>query len=378
MDAVTRRSYAGTDRRPLYPRAVDVAKTVEITISIRTLLLAAAIVAVAAAMVSISDALLLVFVGVFLAVVFEYPTRVLIEHSRLGRGGAATVVVLGFFIIVGLLALFFLVPLVGGVRDFLKDLPQLVEQLRNNDQLQWLGDSGAGSNAQEGAQTVSANVPDAISGMLGLAGSAFSAFLAIFTIVFLALFLVVDTPRLQRATASILMPDNEERVMRLWEDITRTIGRWAIGVVIIATIAGTVQGTTAALLGSSYALALGVIAGLLDMIPNIGATIGAFILVPAIWAEEGLTKAVIMGVVILVYQQVENNLITPTVQGKATDISAFFVILGVTVFGALLGVLGALVAVPLVASGQIVVRELTRDRRARAAAAKGAPEPEPA
>jgi predicted PurR-regulated permease PerM len=270
-----------------------------------------------------------------------------------------------------------LVPLAGSVRDFLKDLPDLVAQLQANDQLKWLGDSGAGTNAQEGAQTVSANVPDAISSLLGLAGSAFSTFLGIFTIIFLALFLVVDTPRLQQATASILMPDQSERVLRLWEEITRTIGRWAIGVLIIATVAGTVQGTTAWLLGSSYAIALGVIAGLLDLIPNIGATIAAFILVPVIWAEEGVTKAIIMGVVILVYQQVENNLITPTVQGKATEISAFFVILGVTVFGALLGVLGALVAVPLVASGQIVVRELTKDRRARAAAAKPAPAPEP-
>jgi putative heme transporter len=270
-----------------------------------------------------------------------------------------------------------LVPLAGSVRDFLKDLPDLVAQLQANDQLKWLGDSGAGTNAHEGAQTVSASIPDAISRMLGLAGSAFSAFLGIFTIVFLALFLIVDTPRLQGAVSSVLMPGQDERVIRLWEDITRTVGRWAIGVVIIATIAGTVQGMTAFLLGSSYALALGLIAGLLDLIPNIGATIAGFILVPTIWAEEGLTAAIIMLVVVLVYQQVENNLLTPTIQGKATEISAFFVILGVTIFGALLGVLGALVAVPVVASGQLVVRELTKDRRARAAAAKPAPAPEP-
>jgi predicted PurR-regulated permease PerM len=357
---------------------VDLQRPVEITISIRTLLLATAIVAVSAALVSIADALLIVFIGVFLAIVFEYPTRALMERTRLGRGGAATVIVLGFFLAVGVLALFFLVPLVGSLRDFLKALPDLVAQLQASDQLKWLGDSGAGTNAQEGAQNVASHIPDAISGVLGLAGSAFSAFLGIFTIIFLALFLILDTPRLQGAMSSVLMPGQDERVMRLWEDITRTVGRWAIGVVIIATIAGTVQGMTAFLLGSSYALALGLIAGLLDLIPNIGATIAGFILVPTIWAEEGLTKAIIMLVVVLVYQQVENNLLTPTIQGKATEISAFFVILGVTIFGALLGVLGALVAVPVVASAQLVVRELTKDRRARAAAAKPAPAPEPA
>ena len=137
-------------------------------------------------------------------------------------------------------------------------------------------------------------------------------------------------------------------------------------------IAGTVQGTTAWILGSSYALALGLIAGFFDLIPNIGATIAGFILTVVLLAEEGLTAALIMLAVVLVYQQVENNLLTPTIQGKATNISGFFVITGVTVFGALLGVLGALIAVPVVASLQIVAQELTKDRRERMAAAKAA------
>src|SRR5204863_6232209 len=105
---------------------------------------------------------------------------------------------------------------------------------------------------------------------------------------------------------------------------------------------------------------------------NIGATIAGFILVPTLLAEQGAGAAVIMLVVVLVYQQLENNILTPTVQGKAVDISGFFVILGVTLFGALLGVLGALVAVPVTASLQIIIREITTDRRARVAAARAA------
>ena len=120
---------------------------------------------------------------------------------------------------------------------------------------------------------------------------------------------------------------------------------------------------TAWILGSSYAIALGVIAGLLDMIPNIGATIAGFILVPTLWAEEGITAAIIMLVVVLVYQQVENNILTPKIQGKAVSLSAFFIILAVTLFGALLGVLGALTAVPLAATIQIFIQELTKARR---------------
>jgi predicted PurR-regulated permease PerM len=145
--------------------------------------------------------------------------------------------------------------------------------------------------------------------------------------------------------------------------VTESVSRWAIAVVVIATIAGTTQGLTAWVLGSSFALALGVIAGLMDMIPNIGATIAGFILVPAILAEEGLGAALIMLIVVLVYQQVENNILTPKIQGKAVNLSGFFIIVAVTLFGALLGVLGALTAVPLAATIQIFIQELTKARR---------------
>jgi len=83
------------------------------------------------------------------------------------------------------------------------------------------------------------------------------------------------------------------------------------------------------------------------MIPNIGATIAGFVLVPTLWAEEGVTAAIIMLLVVLAYQQLENNILTPKIQGKAVRLSGFFIIVAVTLFGALLGVLGALTAVPI-------------------------------
>ena len=116
------------------------------------------------------------------------------------------------------------------------------------------------------------------------------------------------------------MPGEDDRWLGVWERVTTSISRWAIGVVVIAAIAGTTQGVTAWLLGRA-AVALGVIAGLLDMIPNIGATIAGVILVPTLWAEQGLTAALIMLVVLLVYQQVENNVLTPKIQGKAVELS---------------------------------------------------------
>jgi predicted PurR-regulated permease PerM len=344
----------------------------ELLVPVRTLLVVSVAVAIAAAFKAIGDTFLIVFVGIFLALVFEYPVRFVMAKTRLGRGLAATVTVLGTALAVTILALLLLVPLVGSVRDYLQQLPEIVEQLQSSDELSWLGDSGAGENVQDGAESVAVSVPDAISAVLGIAGSFFTLFIAAFTILFICLFLLTDIGNLKRSLASVLMPDQEARWMPVWDRVTEVVSRWAIGVVVVATIAGTVQGTTAWLLGSSYALALGVIAGLLDMIPNIGATIAGFILVPTLWAEEGLTAAIIMLIVVLVYQQVENNIVTPKVQGKAVQLSAFFIIVAVTLFGALLGVLGALTAVPLAATLQILIQELSKARREAVASVKAA------
>jgi len=341
----------------------------------RTVLLVAAAAGVLAAFVAIGETFLIVFIGIFLALVFEYPVRYLMAKTRMSRGLAATVTVLGTGVAVFVVSLLFLVPLVGSVRDFLQDLPQTVEQLRGSDELSWLGDSGAAENVQAGSEEVSSSVPDAISAVLGIAGDFFSGFLIVFTITFICIFLLSDIANLKRALGSLLMPGEDDRWLGVWEQVTTSISRWAIGVVVIAAIAGTTQGLTAWLLGSSYAIALGVIAGLLDMIPNIGATIAGVILVPTLWAEQGLTAAIIMLAVLLVYQQVENNVLTPKIQGKAVNLSGFFIIVAVTLFGSLLGVLGALTAVPLAATIQILVQELTKARRAEVAAAHAALEP---
>jgi predicted PurR-regulated permease PerM len=347
-------------------------RRIELLLPIRTVLIVVAAIGLMAAFMAIGSTFLIIFVGIFLALVFEYPVRLVMAKTGMSRGLAATVTVLGAAVAITVLGILFLVPLVGSVRDFLQELPATVQQLRDSDELSSLGTSGAAENVQTGAEKVSASVPDAISAVLGIAGSFFTVFLALFTILFICIFLLSDIANMKRALASVLMPGEDERWLAIWERVTTAVSRWAIGVVVIATIAGTTLGVTAWLLGSSYALALGVIAGLLDMIPNLGATISGFILVPALWAEEGLTAAIIMLVVLLVYQQVENNVLTPKIQGKAVNLSGFFIIVAVTLFGSLLGVLGALTAVPLAATIQIFVQELTKARRAKVDAARAA------
>lgn len=346
--------------------------SVRVNLGFRTLLLIAAATIGLILVIGIAHALLLVGVGIFLAFVFEFPLRLFMDKTGIGRGLGATILVLGSVVVLTVLGLLLLVPLLGSLRDFLQELPQIVQNLRNSDELSFLGDSGAAGNVQSGSETVASRIPDAISALVGAAGNFFGFALGIFTIVFVALFVLIDMKRIKASMLSVLDPEQAEATDRLWERITVTISRWAIGAGTIAIIAGTVQGTTAWLLGSSYALALGLIAGFLDLIPNLGATIAGFILTLVLLAEQGLTAALIMLAVVLVYQQVENNILTPTIQRKATNIWASLVITSVTIFGALLGVFGAIVAVPLTASIQLIIQEVTADRRERMSALKAA------
>lgn len=352
--------------------AVPSPRRTAVVFPLRTLLLIAAVFGVGWAFASIRATFLTVFIGIFLALVFEGPVRIVERRTPLSRGLAATVVVIGSAAVIFVIGLLLFVPLASSVRDFLQGLPAIVEQLRASDVFSQLQGSDAGANVQSGAETIAKAVPDTLAALVGVAGEAASTLFAAFMIVFTALFLLTDVANLKRAAGSVMMPGDRERWLGIWERVTSTVSRWAVGVVVIATIAGLTQGLTAYLLGSSFALALGLLAGFCDMIPNIGATIAGFVLTLTLLAEEGTTAAVIMLLVVLIYQQVENNLLTPTIQGKAVELSGFFIITAVALFGALMGVLGAIVAVPIAATIQIVVRELTVDRRARVAAADAA------
>ena len=118
----------------------------ELLIPIRTIIVVSAAIGVLGAFVAIGSTFLIVFVGIFLALVFEFPVRFVIRRTGWSRGLAATVTVLGTALGVVVIALIFLVPMVGSVRDFLHALPQTVDQLRSSSELSWLGDTGIGAN----------------------------------------------------------------------------------------------------------------------------------------------------------------------------------------------------------------------------------------
>ncbi|HET6682287.1 MAG TPA: AI-2E family transporter [Gaiella sp.] len=343
-------------------------KRVEISISTRTLLTVLGTLAVAWAFIEARQAVLWVFVALFLAIVLSTPVTWLQEHG-MKRSTAALLVMFVMFLVFGLLAYLLISPFVGAVRDLIEDLPNIVERIRESELFRQIdARTDIGDELQTRAESLAADLPSKLGDAFEFGGKVFGFGLGALTIGFMTLFLVIDLPNLSRALHSVLYPSESLRIGNLEERITRTIGRYALGAVAIATIAGTVQGTAAWLIGVPFALALGIVAGLLGLIPQVGATLAAVVL-SLVALTQGVPQALIMLTVCIAYQQLENYVLQPTIQGRAAEISGFFVIASVVVGAALLGVVGALIAVPLTASAQIVIRELTAERRRRVALA---------
>jgi predicted PurR-regulated permease PerM len=343
-----------------------------ISISVKTMFVATAILLVIWALVFVRSAVLTLFLALFSALVLDPVVALAQRHLRLGRGPAALIVVLGL-VAFGLLAAFVLIsPFVSAIGDFVDALPSIVQDIRNSSIGSWIdGHSQAPEQSQENVKQIAEAIGDAAGGVLGVVVSGFSLVLGLVTAVFLTLFLIMDLPRLVAAVDSLLDPGGSERLQRIFPTIVTAVSRTMIGNIAISIICGTIYGLSAWALGLPFPLALAFIAGFLDLIPMVGATIAGVILVLAA-LSVGLTEAVIMLLIVLVYQQVENYVLQPTILGKAADVSGFFVIASVLVFGTLLGVVGAIIAVPIVASIQIVVRELTSKRRAEMAALRAA------
>ena len=148
------------------------------------------------------------------------------------------------------------------------------------------------------------------------------------------------------------------------EDSIRAVSTSLIGNIAISIVAATVAGLSAYIMGLPFPLVLAVITGLLDLIPQVGATIAAVILT-AVALTVGTTEAIIMVIIQLIYQQLENYVVYPIVYKKAVELSGFTTIVAVLIAGALLGVVGAILAVPFAAVIKTVLREAGAPRRAR-------------
>jgi predicted PurR-regulated permease PerM len=344
-------------------------------ISIRTILLVGVAVALGWALASIGSVLLLILVAIFSVAVLT-PVVDSMEH-RLpwSRAACATVLVLGIVVLVGVALLILLQPIVDAVRNLNDNLPRIVEEARQSDLGSFInGGSDSLDTLKAHVGDISNGVAKVSGGLVDVGTTAFGAVALVFSVTFLTLFGLIDAPRVRSSVGGLLYRAKRERYELIVDRIVRTSSRYMLGNLAISVICAIVYGITALILGLPYALALALIAGILDLIPNIGALL-AGIVIGIVALSVSLGALIAFVIVIVVYQQIENYVLQPTIIGKVTQVSGFTVIASVLVFGSLFGIIGAVIAVPLAAAIEIVLGEATAGRRARIAAADGGPSP---
>jgi predicted PurR-regulated permease PerM len=353
-------------------------REVAVSVSVRTILLVAAAVVIVAALASIKSVLLLLFVSAFSVAVLS-PVATAMER-RLGwsRRVCATVLVAAIVVVVALVVLVMVQAVTSGVRGFSRDLPHIVEQVRHS-RLGAFVNRGSNSvdTLRNHASDITRGVSKVSGGVAHVGVSALGAVTLVFSVIFLTLFGLIDEPHLREWIGSLLYRDSRDRYLRVTDRIILSTSRYMLGNLAISVVCGTVYGITAVILGLPYPLALAVIAAILDLVPNIGATL-AGVIIGIVALSVSLEAMIVFLIVIVVYQQIENYLLQPTIIGKAAQISGFTVLASVLGFGALFGLIGAIIGVPIAAGLQIVVEELSAARRARIAAADAAQEQRPA
>jgi predicted PurR-regulated permease PerM len=178
----------------------------------------------------------------------------------------------------------------------------------------------------------------------------------------MTLFLLLEGPAWVERIHGLFPEEQQPRVRRVLADVYRTVGGYVSGNLFISVIAGVSSGIVMWLAGVPYAAALGLLVAFLDLIPLAGATIAAIIVVLVAIAASGATAAIIVGVFFVCYQQIENHLIQPLVYGRTVQLSPLAVLVSVLIGAQIAGVLGALAAIPVAGTIQVILLEWRRSR----------------
>ncbi|HTX11308.1 MAG TPA: AI-2E family transporter [Solirubrobacteraceae bacterium] len=353
------------DQRRAPRRERSRAARVEIVVPIRTLIAIAGFAALAALLIALQGALLSIVVAAVLSLGLDPLVGALVARGW-PRGRAAVCVFASFLVAIALIVAVTLNPLWNEVRAFAGHLPGYWNQLVSNPTLKPMLSSVSERSVDSHLSTLAQEVPRAASMVLGLAGSAFSSLLSVVTLVFLSLFLLIERPRITDWLFGFARPQTEARWRPILDQSISVVAATLLGNVLISIVAGVVAGLSAFAFGLPYPVVLAVITGLLDLIPQLGATLAGLLLVLAALTVS-IPTAIAMLAIQLIYQQVENNVLYPIVFRRTVSLSPLTTILAVMIGASLLGVVGAIVAVPLAALGKIAVNEVARPRRERMA-----------
>ena len=221
----------------------------------------------------------MIFVSVFSVAVLLPVVNAMERRFGWSRALCSTVLVLGIVIVIGAVVLVVVQAISGAVRGFADDLPQIVDEVRHSDLGNFInGGSDSLDTLREHASEITSGVGKASGGVAQVGVSAFGAVTLIFSVLFLTLFGLIDEPRVRAWIGSLLYRDTRDRYLQVTDRIIHTTSRYMLGNLAISVICATVYGVTAEILGLPYPLALALIAGFLDLIPNIGAMIAGIII----------------------------------------------------------------------------------------------------
>jgi predicted PurR-regulated permease PerM len=309
--------------------------------------------------------LLWLLIAVFFAAVLS-PLVAFLERRRFRRGLAVAVVTLGLIVLLAGIGYAFARPLVSQAVEFAQNLPQTIDRIREAPLVKQLLER---FNIQNRVDQVSADLPDKL---VGLSGPILSVFKTIgeliiggLSVLVLTVFLLLYGPRFVTSGLDLIGdPHTRARVQRIGSTSLRGVSGWVAGNVITSFLAALTSMGTFAILGLPYAVLLGLWVGVADLIPLVGATLGA---IPAIIVAflHSTTAGIVVVVFFVVYQQFENHVLQPAVYGKTIRLNPFVVLLAVLIGVELLGFVGALLALPVAGVVQEVVADVMRERRGR-------------
>jgi len=306
-----------------------------------------------------------ILIAIFLAAALN-PAVEAFERRGMRRGLAASLV---FAIaLVGLTAIGLLVipPLVTQVRDFVEAVPDFIDDLTAGrgplgflqddyqlvDRIREAVDRGGAAGALGLGE-----------GVIDLVRSVITAVVGVITIVFLTLFMLLEGPRTVERVLGLLPERTRLRYERVGRDIYRTISGYVTGNLLISLIAGVVSTAVLFAVGSEYAIALGLLVAILDLVPLAGATLAAIFVSTVIFIETDWLRFVVVVAFFVAYQQLENHVLQPLVYGRTVQLSPLAVLCAVLVGAELAGILGALLAIPVAGSLIAIGREVLEYRR---------------
>ncbi len=329
----------------------------------KVVLIVAAVVAALYFAYLIREVIGLVLVAAFLAVAIT-PAVNWLNRRRVPRSIAILLVYLSIGASIFGIGLLIVPPLVTGVTDLSDNLPGYVDDLRHNETFREYDNRyDITQKLTEQADQLPTKLGDAAGTLRDVTVGVFNSFVQLFSILVITFFLVKDGHRLLNFIYAQLSPESARRWRKIADDISDAIAGYVFGNFVISVLAGLVTYVTLTLLDVPFAVPLAILFGFFDLIPLVGATLGGILVGIVVAFIDFPVGLVIWSAVLILYQQIENNLIQPYVYGRAVALHPLIVIIAILIGASLLGVLGALMAIPAAAAIQAVVRDFWRFRR---------------